>query len=734
MKKIFENIYVLIPLAIGIVAALRVISLGEISCLGSDAIIHTYKIELLLEQMEKQPALLWGSWDWNWFSGYPFLRVYSPFYYFLVALTSRASNVPVEFSMELFYLIVYPLSAIATYFLSYELTKDKILSIVGVSAYFSCPAIISEITSNGSIPRLPLYLLMPLSLLFMEKLTEDKGKNVNFFVAAVLMLSVLIYTHFGYALILTPSLALIMLTKWIFVKRFDAKAFLLIPFSIFVSSASTFPSAHYVLAEGEVWPASAPVIPFSRPIETMYFFTGKGIGLITFLFMIVSFLLLARSTIDQGKVVFSTWKNNRYVPYILTAAVALCLYFSVYGLHKFSPALNLISGKYTVFAMFFVSPAVACYVVSELQKMVASRDAFFSSKRKSWIYTFFTSRSLWVSVLIISAFIAMTFSHHWVTPNPSRWSGAYKAISGSIEASGNLSAQGWFRVESIPRHPSQIAMQMRTGIPMVTGWFGQGGARNNKDFLRLANWDIGHQDRELEEELFYDPNYDPDPTIRAWRIFNVKYLLLDEADPVSSTFIRETTSRIVSSLNKSSLVELFYRNGSIFVFGIGDTYPVIASTNAFVMAQEDVVSYHEVVSNEFFTPSLGVFLSNTSDLEGLSVELWNGNFVNDGYVNVSLHEIEAKSMSVEFYLTVDRDCFVSIPISYSSFLKVTIDDREVKMLRALPDFIGIQVASGSHRLKVSRIVTPLEVGTLMVSLFSLLGLIVLLPLSHLRRD
>ena len=733
MKKILQNMYVLVPLVLGLITALRVVSLGEINRLGSDAIIHVYKIELLIEQMKQQPILLWGSWDWNWFSGYPFLKVYSPLYYFLVALVSRAANVSVTFSMELLYLIVYPLSALAAYFLSYELTKDKILSIVGVSVYFSSPAIVTEITSNGSITRLPLYLLMPLSLFFMEKLTDDNGKNAKFFMAAVLTFSALIFTHFGYALILTPYMALIMLIKWLFVKRFDVKAFLLIPLSILISSPSTLPLVYYTSTEGEVWPASAPVLPFSSPIETLYFFTGKGIGLIVFLTMIISFILLWKSTFHHGKVVLSTWKNNKYLPYIISAAVALCSYFSIYVLHKFSPVLNIISGKYAVFAMFFISPAVACYVATELRKMITSKVSFFSSKRKEWIGTFYMSRIFWVSMMFVIVFATVAFSHHWFQPSPSRWTEAYRAISEPIQTLGNSSAQGWFRVESLPRHPSQIAMQMRLGIPMVTGWFGQGGAKSNKDFLRLAYWDIGHQDRELEEKLFYDPNYDPDPTIRAWRIFNVKYLLFDEEDPVSSTSLRETTSRIVSSLNKSSLVELLYKNGSIVVFKIKDTYPFMASTNAFVMGPENVTSFYEVVSNESFTPFLGVFLSKSNDLEGLSVKWWDGNFENDGYVNETIHKIEANSMSVEFYLTVDRDCFVSIPISYSSFLKVEIDDGEVKMLKALPDFIGVQVSAGTHRITVSRVVTPLEAGSLVVSIFSLMCLIALLPILHLRR-
>jgi len=142
MKKNVQNMHVLIPLALGLVLALRIIFFGEVNQLGSDAIIHGYKIELLIEQMKQQPILFWGSWDMNWFLGYPFMKVYSPLYYFLVALVSRATNVSVTFSMELLYFILYPLSAVAAYFLSREFIKDKTLSIIGVSVYFSCPMIV----------------------------------------------------------------------------------------------------------------------------------------------------------------------------------------------------------------------------------------------------------------------------------------------------------------------------------------------------------------------------------------------------------------------------------------------------------------------------------------------------------------------------------------------------------------------------------------------------------------
>lgn len=543
----------------------------------------------------------------------------------------------------------------------------------------------------------------------------------------MLSLSALISTHFGYALILMPYLVLIMLVKWLFVKRFDVKAFLAIPLGVLVSSASTFPLIYYIYTEGEVWSGAAPAIPFSTPLKSLYFFSGKGIGVITFSMLIISFAFLYMS-IFHTKKTKSTWKSNRYLPYVITAAAALCQFYSIYVLSWISPALNVISGKYAVFAMFFVSPVIASYVATEFQKMSASKG-MSSLNSKTTSKSFFMSRNFWTSVMFILALTGLLLNLYWFQPPPTRWSQAYKAVNDSALASG----RSWFRAETIPRHPSQMIMQVESGIPTPRGWFGKSGAKENKVFLRLTYLDIGHQDPTLEKKLFHDPNYDPDPTIRALRIFNVKYLMLDEADPVSRESLRETTSRIVSSFNRSNLVKLIYANDSIFVFELGETYPIMASTNAFMMNDENLTSFYQVVSNKSFSPSLGIFLSQSTIVEGMLFKEWDGNFENDGYVNVTIHEIEAKSMSMEFYLTVDRDCFVSIPLSYSSSLKVEIDNSEVKMLKALPAFVSVQVPAGTHRITVSRVVTPIEIGSLAVSIITLICSIALLPICRLRR-
>ncbi len=209
--------------------------------------------------------------------------------------------------------------------------------------------------------------------------------------------------------------------------------------------------------------------------------------------------------------------------------------------------------------------------------------------------------------------------------------------------------------------------------------------------------------------------------------------MLDEEDPVSSEFTRETTSRIVGSFNRSNLVKPIYFDGSIFVFELEETYQIMASTNAFVMSDENLTSFYQIISNKSFSPSLGIFLSQSSVVEGVSLKEWDGNFDSNGYVNTTIHKIETNSIGMEFHLTVDRDCFVSIPVSYSYFLKVEIDNSGVEMLKALPAFVSVQVPAGTHIITVSRFLTPLEVGSLIVSIVALMCLAGSLLIYHLRK-
>ncbi len=443
--------------------------------------------------------------------------------------------------------------------------------------------------------------------------------------------------------------------------------------------------------------------------------------------IITSFVFLCLS-IFECKKTGSAWKSNRYLPYVISVAVSLSQFYAIYVLGRISSALNVISGKYTTFAMFFVSPVIASYVVSEFKRMSVSRGASSSNKRTT-PRKFLLSRNFWTSIMVIFAMVTMLFVHLWFQPPPTRWLKAYEAINNSALTSG----ESWFRVETIPMHPSQMVMQAASGIPTPHGWFGKAGAKENKILLWLNYFDIGHQDPELEEKIFYDPSYDPDPAIRVLRFFNVEYVMLDKEDPVSRKFTRETTSRIVDSFNRSNLVKPIYSDGSIFVFELEETYQIMASTNAFVMSDENLTSFYQVISNKSFSPSLGIFLSQSTVVDGVSPKEWDGNFDRQGYVNMTIHKIETNSISMEFYLTVDRDCFVSIPVSYSYFLKVEIDNSEVKMLKALPAFVSVPVPAGTHFITVSRFLTPLEVGSLIVSTVALMCLVGLLLMCHLRK-
>lgn len=78
---------------------------------------------------------------------------------------------------------------------------------------------------------------------------------------------------------------------------------------------------------------------------------------------------------------------------------------------------------------------------------------------------------------------------------------------------------------------------------------------------------------------------------------------------------------------------------------------------------------------------------------------------------------------MEFGLTVNRTSFISMPISFLPGLRTEVDGQEVRMLKALPAFVAVQVPAGAHVISVSRQATPLENVSAIISAVILIGLL-----------
>jgi len=280
-------------------------------------------------------------------------------------------------------------------------------------------------------------------------------------------------------------------------------------------------------------------------------------------------------------------------------------------------------------------------------------------------------------------------------------------------------AMDWSRMWLLPRTPAQTMVSLLTELPTVDGWCD---TTANKQIISYLNI-IYHK------ELIDNTGL----AIRGLRVLNVKYLFVDTKftgnDP-------ELWSRILQELQKSELVEVIYVDPAIEVIQIRNAYPIIASQSVFIINTEDeIYSFYNIISNASFTPNQGIFLFKNSDLTGIEYEVWNWNleFDDDVSVNVTLNEVRTEDMDITFNVTVDRQCFVSLPISYFKGLKVEVDSKSTRVLKALPSFISLRLTAGTHLISVSRVITSLEISSLAVSTTTFFCLISLLIIDFTRK-
>jgi uncharacterized membrane protein len=159
------------------------------------------------------PFYLWGKWDWNWYAGYPFLQVYSPLFYYIMAMISSVLNISVDLTARLILPFFFLLSALSMYLLCIHITKNKFGSILGAASYAYSPGLISNLSIFGSVGTFMAFAFAPLALLFADRLCNN-GKSTDAFLSAFFAGLVLLSNQgFGLLLLMIVLLYLLLQRK-----------------------------------------------------------------------------------------------------------------------------------------------------------------------------------------------------------------------------------------------------------------------------------------------------------------------------------------------------------------------------------------------------------------------------------------------------------------------------------------------------------------------------------------
>lgn len=881
----YRNLFPYLAVALfGLILAFKVIYPYDPSIYG-DAPAHFYKVQILAEQVKNENMLLWGSYDWSWYCGYPFLMVYPPLFYFLVLPIKLVFNLS-STSLAIFtYCLLYPLTALSVYALAYEVTKDKLAAIAGVLAYGCLPFVFTVSTVEGTVPRMLALSFIPLFILLTEKLTNRPKLSVNYFILAILLLSIIQLAHTTIFFNLVALTVLLMILKYVFVRKFDLRTFLILPISFILSSWTLLPNIYYTstyaIFTSRVYAYS---IQKSLYYFIQYFIIEIGImGSILIALSFITYRMLSR-------------KNRHHLTYLLCFIIPTSLLWSIgLILHAKIPGLRtlvahpFIVPTYSIFTIPILSSYIALNISKERKEFLAL--SIFREKRThqfridkgktlilitcslllltSYIYNpprYFRSLTPSVRATYQNAFEYVGYDSKF-TKVPSFSEYFNESLSNWEEFGGSWSlvnerciGEEWHYMRSYLMHKNNLtdfvyetSFKWTAGIPYsgiafrfqnqnntyvlrwvekwkvvklekcVNGTWSSLASYGNSTQIDRDTWHTlgievnGNRIRAyldqkevistIDETFSYgrigltvynscvefdnlkvyllemggtwfrdlfiatgswratSPLYTQQPTLdgyypigcrneitlgtkliceklsslnvdeglRIAKLFNVKYMyIVPDIWYYNYSQLPEVGQQVLEELLNSTLADFFYQKDFIYIFKLNESYPMIASTNVFVITEGNEVSeFYKIVSNEFFHPSLGVFLSKDNDLKGIAWTPWLSNVTRDnGHVNLRVNNIEEKSTSMKFNVTVDCSCFLSLPISHYPFLRVEVDGHPTEALKSLPAFISLKVSSGTHNITVYRVRSKLEDLSLSITIGTLLTLLCLIVLPQ----
>ncbi|MFA4960911.1 MAG: 6-pyruvoyl-tetrahydropterin synthase-related protein [Candidatus Pacearchaeota archaeon] len=166
--------------------------------LGIDTLGHLSKVSYIKEYP-------FASWDMSWYSGTPFLKIYSPLFYYLAAIFPS----PVSAGNYLSFASIL-LSSIGIYlFLNYK-TNDKRISFLGGLSFLTVLSISYYWISTGNLPYFFALWTIPFFLYFLEKSVNEKKKIYFIFCSLIFFIGILAHIIIGFLIGLIVILRFLM--------------------------------------------------------------------------------------------------------------------------------------------------------------------------------------------------------------------------------------------------------------------------------------------------------------------------------------------------------------------------------------------------------------------------------------------------------------------------------------------------------------------------------------------
>lgn len=163
--------------------------------LGLDTLGHLSKVSYIRN-------FPFANWDMSWYSGTLFLKLYSPLFYYTLAIFPDNFLI-----LNLSWFIAILLTCFGIYLLIKEYTKDRLVSLFCSLSFLSVLNISYYSISTGNLPYFVALFTLPFTLYFLEKTLQNKKYFLYYSIFFVL--AILIHVVIGSIIIILVFLRLI---------------------------------------------------------------------------------------------------------------------------------------------------------------------------------------------------------------------------------------------------------------------------------------------------------------------------------------------------------------------------------------------------------------------------------------------------------------------------------------------------------------------------------------------
>lgn len=520
IAQILPHILVLLPIL------LMILNLDMINT-GNDTLTHLYKAWILRQQIKTIPIWLWGRWDWTWYLGNPFLRSYSPLFYYVLATLSLVT--PFWLTARILLSVITPLAYISTYKALKYFTKNKIVSIVFATVYIYSPAHIVPFYLWGSVGQALTTIIIPQYLIQLHK-TVQTNQNRNVLTTALMLASIILLNMaVGFWMTILTSI-------WILLKN---QLMNLLKIGLCSASLTTSFLYAYLTAEGTMLPVLTPLSQVEHLVEWLrnsYGISILQVELTIIAYTAVIFTYLKFRGREIEKVEKPHWEKSFET---MAAVIMITLVFSTLQIYPFS----IIGGDRVLTVSGFILVFIGAYYISKIKN-------------------FFVLKNFAVMLIAITLLTGILYQPY--NPiHPETYNELYQTIKEDPE---------WFRVLFLPREPWGALTPLYTNHPTLNGWYPQ--CLPPEVFNTLGSLITYDKYAYLERNLTAKPK----ETINLIRYLGVKYIIVDGKDPIFPELTKKILKSMLKTVNRTNQITLLENYTHRYLFRIENYTPVHALT------------------------------------------------------------------------------------------------------------------------------------------------------------